>query len=585
MKSVLQLIAVAILRKICQCCYRMDRRKLFFLGAFMTAMGIVLQTYIFSFPLSSRILTDEVQGFMAVSFNSTVHKHDVRPLETVVETRTIPVAPIVYVNSTNEINSTNVNSTNEINSTNGSALAVEVPRRRKRRRRNHVTIMPPPSPPSSPPSEEQRYIWTLSREESLVYAKKEIERAPVVDEDPDLFAPLFRNLSAFKRSYELMEMVLKVYIYKEGERPIFHEPHLRGIYASEGWFMKSMEENKRFVTKDPEKAHLFYLPYSARQLQMAMYKPNSHNIKPLSLFLRDYVNMLAAKYPYWNRTHGSDHFLVACHDWGPYTLVEHEELALNTIKVLCNADVSEGIFKAEKDVSLAETTIRNPRRPQRSIGGFRVSQRPILAFFAGQMHGRVRPKLLKHWQDKDDDMRIYRRLPNRVSRVMNYVEHMKKSKFCLCPMGYEVNSPRIVEAIYYECVPVIIADNFPPPLSDVFDWSAFSVIVAEKDIPKLKEILTAIPLRQYLKMQINVKMVQKHFLWNAFPARYDLFHMILHSIWLSRLNQLSTAHADVLHLNILLGTPTRNPTINVSEGGAQLCQSVAFQHKSRNNKL
>ncbi|KAK4801930.1 hypothetical protein SAY86_000133 [Trapa natans] len=43
---------------------------------------------------------------------------------------------------------------------------------------------------------------------------------------------------------------------------------------------------------------------------------------------------------------------------GPYTVTTPKELTINTIKVLCNADVSEGIFKAGKDVSLPETTIR-----------------------------------------------------------------------------------------------------------------------------------------------------------------------------------------------------------------------------------
>lgn len=185
---------------------------------------------------------------------------------------------------------------------------------------------------------------------------------------------------------------------------------------------------------------------------------------------------------------------------------------------------------------MPETTIRTPRKPLRNVGGKRVSQRPILAFFAGNMHGRVRPILLKHWNDKDDDIRVYGPLPLRVSRKMTYIQHMKSSKYCICPMGYEVNSPRIIEAIYYECVPVIIADNFVLPFSEFLDWSAFSVVVAEKDIPKLKEILTAIPLKRYLTMQINVKMVQKHFLWNPKPLKYDLFHMVLHSIWFSRLN-------------------------------------------------
>lgn len=219
----------------------------------------------------------------------------------------------------------------------------------------------------------------------------------------------------------------------------------------------------------------------------------------------------------------------------------HDELARNTIKALCNADLSERIFIAGRDVSLPETTIRVPRRPLRNLGGNRVSLRPILAFFAGSMHGRVRPTLLKYWGgEKDEDMKIYKRLPLRVSQKMTYIQHMKSSKYCVCPMGFEVNSPRIVEAIYYECVPVIIADNFVLPFSEVLDWSAFSVVVPEKDIPRLKDILMSIPMRKYLTMQSNVKMVQKHFLWNSRPIRYDLFHMILHSIWFNRLNQIQT---------------------------------------------
>ncbi|XXG43056.1 hypothetical protein AAC387_Pa01g3180 [Persea americana] len=403
-------------------------------------------------------------------------------------------------------------------------------------------VQPPPTVSAprkgSRPSRREKPALSLSPDQELLYAKKEIESAPIVTNDPDLHAPIFRNVSAFKRSYELMEKLLKVYIYKDGARPIFHTPQLRGIYASEGWFMKLMEENKQFVVKDPNKAHLFYLPYSARQLELALYVPNSHNMRPLLLFLKDYINTISAKYPFWNRTRGSDHFLVACHDWGPYTTTEHEELCKNTIKALCNADASEGIFTRGKDVSLPETTIRNPRKPLKYIGGKPISQRSILTFFAGNMHGRVRPTLLKYWDGKDEDMKIYGPLPNRVSRKMSYVEHMKSSKFCLCPMGYEVNSPRIVEAIYYECVPVIIADNFVLPFDEVLDWTAFSVVIAEKDIPKLKEILLGISLRRYISMHTNVKQLKKHFLWHNKPIKYDLFYMILHSIWFNRLNQI-----------------------------------------------
>ncbi|XP_010940042.1 probable glycosyltransferase At5g03795 [Elaeis guineensis] len=392
--------------------------------------------------------------------------------------------------------------------------------------------------PKVPPLLPQIPVWLMSPDQQLIYAKREIDHAPLVLDDPDLYAPLFRNVSVFKRSYELMERILKVYIYKDGSRPIFHFPDLKGIYASEGWFMKLMEGNKQFVVKDGKKAHLFYLPYGARQLELTLYRPDSHNINDLLIFLRDYINMISAKYPYWNRTRGTDHFFVACHDWGPYTTKLHDEFKRNTIKALCNADVSEGVFIRGKDVSLPETYIRTPRRPLRDVGGKPVSQRSILAFFAGQMHGRVRPILIQYWRGKDADMRIYEALPHRVAKKMSYIQHMKTSKFCICPMGYEVNSPRIVEAIYYECVPVIIADNFVLPFDEVLDWSAFSVVVAEKDIPNLKDILLKIPLRQYITMQMNVKRLQKHFLWHAKPIKYDIFHMILHSVWFNRLNQI-----------------------------------------------
>ncbi|XP_020594127.1 LOW QUALITY PROTEIN: probable glycosyltransferase At5g03795 [Phalaenopsis equestris] len=375
-------------------------------------------------------------------------------------------------------------------------------------------------------------------DEELIYAKKEIERAPIAFNDPELYAPLFHNVSVFKRSYELMEKILKVYIYDDGPRPIFHTPQLKGIYASEGWFLMLMEENKRFVVKDPSHAHLFYLPYSSRQLEEALYKPNSHDMKPLLIFLKNYVDMISSKYSFWNRTRGSDHFIVACHDWGPYTTKLHDEFRKNTIKALCNADVSEGVFIRGKDVSLPETNIRIPKKPIRDIGGRRVSQRPILAFFAGNMHGRIRPILLDYWNGKEDDMKIYGPLPSSISVKMSYAQHMKSSKYCICPMGYEVNSPRIVEAIYYECVPVIIADNFVLPFEEVLDWSAFSIVIAEKDIPKLKDILTRISLRRYVYLQTNVKKLQKHFLWHQRPVKYDIFHMILHSIWFNRLNHM-----------------------------------------------
>lgn len=113
---------------------------------------------------------------------------------------------------------------------------------------------------------------------------------------------------------------------------------------------------------------------------------------------------------------------------------------------------------------------------------------------------------------------------------------LKKSKFCICPSGYEVASPRIVEAIYADCVPVLISDAYVVPFSDVLNWKAFSIQVQVKDIPNIKSILMGVSQRRYLKMQRRLKQVRRHFLVNNTPQRFDVFHMIVHSIWLRRLN-------------------------------------------------
>ena len=73
--------------------------------------------------------------------------------------------------------------------------------------------------------------------------------------------------------------------------------------------------NENFVTKDPGKAHLFYLPFSSRLLELTLYVRNSHSRTNLIEYMRNYADMIAAKYHFLNRTGGADHFVAACHDW------------------------------------------------------------------------------------------------------------------------------------------------------------------------------------------------------------------------------------------------------------------------------
>ena len=77
----------------------------------------------------------------------------------------------------------------------------------------------------------------------------------------------------------------------------------------------------------------------------------------------------------------------------------------NCIRALCNSNLGSG-FKIGKDVSLPVTYIRTARDPQKDIGGNPPLERPILAFFAGSMHGYLRPVLLQYWNNREPDMII-----------------------------------------------------------------------------------------------------------------------------------------------------------------------------------
>ncbi|KAL5729083.1 hypothetical protein ACHQM5_002084 [Ranunculus cassubicifolius] len=380
--------------------------------------------------------------------------------------------------------------------------------------------------------------WPSKRDQEILSARSLIENAPIIKQDKQLYGSVFRNVSMFKRSYELMEKTLKVYVYKEGAQPVFHRPETKGIYASEGWFMKLMEGNHHFTVTDPAKAHLFYFPFSTRRLEQFMYVPNSHSSRNLIAYLKSYLDVISTKYPYWNRTMGADHFLVGCHDWTPH---ETKQYMGKCIRAMCNADISYD-FTMGKDVSLPETNIRLAKDPVRDLGGKPASKRKILAFFAGSInHGYVRPVLLKYWENKDPDMEIHGHMGRSGKKKNIYAEYMKNSKYCICAKGYEVNSPRVVEAIFYECVPVIISDNFVPPFFEVLNWESFAVFVAEKDIPNLKNILSSISQEKYLRLQMRVRQVQQHFLWHSKPVKYDIFHMILHSVWYNRVFQIKVA--------------------------------------------
>lgn len=117
-----------------------------------------------------------------------------------------------------------------------------------------------------------------------------------------------------------MENRFKVFVYEEGEPPLVHHGPCKNIYTTEGRFIETLESMTQqsatgVQTWDPRRAHAFFLPFSVTEMVQFIYRPLSYDHRPLQRFVADYVDVVASKHPFWNRTGGADHFMLSCHDW------------------------------------------------------------------------------------------------------------------------------------------------------------------------------------------------------------------------------------------------------------------------------
>ncbi|GAB4834108.1 hypothetical protein Ancab_032367 [Ancistrocladus abbreviatus] len=325
---------------------------------------------------------------------------------------------------------------------------------------------------------------------------------------------VFHDKDVFLEDYQEMNRSLKIYVYPHRRNdpfanillPVDKEPG--GNYASETYF-KNVLMKSHFITKDPSKADLFFRPFSIAGLR----NDRRIGVAGLQGFIRDYIFNISQKYPYWNRTGGADHFYIACHSVGRLAMDKEEQVKLNAIQVVCSSSYFLPNYVTHKDASLPQIW------PRHGSQDAVPSKRKRLAFFAGAMNSPVRQKVLRVW-DKDPEIFAHK---GRLKTP--YADELLGSNFCLHLKGFEVNTARIGDSLYYGCIPVIIADYYDLPFMDTLNWKAFSVVVNTLDIPSLKQILKGLSSDELSTLQENVMKVRKHFQWN--PIRL----IMMLSIW------------------------------------------------------
>lgn len=129
----------------------------------------------------------------------------------------------------------------------------------------------------------------------------------------------------------------------------------------------------------------------------------------------------------------------------------------------------------------------------------RMSAKPrtgeLFFSFLGRESHKMRGQLFRHDFRRSDvlientsDFNYFKPCqPDREAFTNRYLDTCLKSRFVLCPRGQGTSSIRLFEIMQMGLVPVIISDQWIPPVGP--DWESFSIRVKENQIHQLPDIL------------------------------------------------------------------------------------------------
>jgi len=184
-------------------------------------------------------------------------------------------------------------------------------------------------------------------------------------------------------------------------------------------------------------------------------------------------------------------------------------------------------FIGLQDVALPPAYLPAPLKPK----NLNFASKDLFVFFSGKSSSRIYCKY--KWMN---DTRIINDTKWAVyfDHGHAYEQFALRSVFCLCPHGSRDWSPRLVQAIIYGCIPVIVAKYYFLPFANFLDWSIFSIHVKENCMEKKTDIyvlLNELSQEEIFKMQNNLIKVRHHFIL-ASDRKLDALDMILMDMWM-----------------------------------------------------
>eukprot|EP00928_Gymnodinium_smaydae_P037411 TRINITY_DN25978_c0_g1_i1.p1 TRINITY_DN25978_c0_g1~~TRINITY_DN25978_c0_g1_i1.p1 ORF type:complete len:516 (-),score=129.69 TRINITY_DN25978_c0_g1_i1:214-1761(-) len=223
----------------------------------------------------------------------------------------------------------------------------------------------------------------------------------------------------------------------------------------------------------------------------------------------------------------------------PYAFDPRSDVAL-----ACNGRVE----RAEE----ARKRARKPREP-----------RKYSVFFAGKAGGgrwaaKVRSAVLESLKKaadaanegasrrrrKAEPEELSRKLPAPWGQMLleahlepeDYTEALADSDFCLAPRGARVWSPRLFEAIWFGCIPVILADSYHLPGSCFWDWSQLAVRIPEAEAATTAQVLERLRADKKWMVETRKRLfrVREHLMWSEKENRGDAFELAMLDVYVKK---------------------------------------------------
>lgn len=308
----------------------------------------------------------------------------------------------------------------------------------------------------------------------------------------------YHSPSTFLSNYNLMLKTLKIFVCDLPSPNLSSNP-------VESLFHQSLLKS-RFLTPDPNLAHLFYLPL-----------PSDPSIRSISRSIRD----LRFSSPLWNQTLGADHFYVSCSGIGIESDRNIVELKTNSIQISCFPTV-EGRFIPHKDVTLPPISKVFDRQPNKD------EKLKFLGFFYRKEEDEEISTVLGELQRDPEFLIESQPLDER-----EMVQRLSSSRFCLFFYGFG-KGLAIGEALRFGCVPVVISDRpiLDLPFADVLKWTEIAVLVRMRGGGKqVKRVLESTCGKRYEKMRELGRMASVHFSFSSDGYGYDAFHTVMYQLW------------------------------------------------------